>query len=180
MMAKTRTWVSFAAALVAAALLSVTNCGVFGPDEGLYQTEFTMARGTRFFGTNKSALYAYFKVRNWNDVGATFDEWSYRILEGDRTVFEINSRNWTSFKFRVSVDDIPAASGKFATVSFGWVIVSDKYWTGGGDVVYCYEDGDIYGGAHPDRILFTCRVRDEHGNSISLQSSAAFDFREEQ
>ncbi|MDH4196726.1 MAG: hypothetical protein OEW05_04905 [Candidatus Aminicenantes bacterium] len=179
---KSQVGIALAPALLAAALLSQTGCGVFGPGEGIYQTEFTMAQGTRFIGANKSALYAYCKVRNWNDVSAKFEEWSYRILEGDRGVFEINSRNWPSFKFRVSVHDIPAISGKNAAVFFGWVIVSDKYWTGGSDdtIVTCYEDGDVYAGAYPDRILFTCRVRDEHGHLISLQESVPFEFHEEE
>ncbi len=50
----------------------------------------------------------------------------------------------------------------------------------GGDdtIVYLYEDGDIFGGAHPDRILFTCRIRDENGYSVSLQADGPLDFSE--
>lgn len=164
----------------AAAFFYLSACDSTGPDPGLYEAAFISASGARFIGANESAFDASFKVTNYDDLGAEFEEWSFRVLENDRAVFEIDNRNWTSYRFYVVVNPVPAASGKTVYYFFGNVTVMSKYWTGSSDdtIVYLHEDGDIYQGARPNRILFTCRVRDENGNTVSLQASGPFDFSE--
>lgn len=129
----------------------------------------------RVWGTGERLLKSlqsmfYVQVHFWNDIPGIeirLEYWNLRIFENDNLIFEFNSSNYKDFEYQVM------ASSSFYLTGEGMLKIGipDTYFLG-------YVDGDLYKGSKPNKIEFTCTIKDMNDYEHNLSVSGQFDFKE--
>ena len=157
--------------LVALACLSVVGCK---DKAGVYRFEPRYyLRADRNLSQNLSSFIGSVALYADNKVNGTIIDWSFKIYDGAEEILEINLDNYNSFWFPVVLDPFEPA---IIYLEQNGVI---NLFANFHDTITTVP-GDMFDGKTPDNSLLSCTIRDERGNTHTIEAQLVIPFTETQ